>query len=213
MGIPVIGCSCAICSSNNPKNKRTRTSALIEIDGMNYLIDAGPDVREQLLKYKISHLEGLLLTHFHHDHTAGLDELRAFRLENKRPLPLLLSKETFDDLNVRFHYMFTSKRDQRMFIPQFEIHLLEEKKGEVQFQNLNVQYISYQQLNAHVLGFRFGSLAYIVDIKTYNEEIFEDLRGVKTLVLSALRNQSSPMHFTIEDAIYFANRVGAEKPI
>jgi phosphoribosyl 1,2-cyclic phosphate phosphodiesterase len=105
-GVPMIGCSCEVCSSQDPKNKRMRSSGLISVDRLQILIDAGPELRLQALRANISHLNAVLLTHAHADHIAGLDDLRAFYFLNKQRLPCFLSEETLAEIKGRYHYFF-----------------------------------------------------------------------------------------------------------
>lgn len=210
MGIPIIGCDCSICTSDNPSNKRLRPSALITINDRNFLIDAGPDLREQALRYQLKMLHGLLLTHAHNDHVAGLDELRMFFKYHGAPIPLLMSPETYHDVAARFAYIFKDSQQVSGLVPQFDIKLLAESQGEVEFADLKIGYVSYKQAGMRVNGFRFGDLAYISDIHDYSDAIFQQLTGVKTLVVTAIRFTPSPIHFSIDEAIAFSQKVGAE---
>ena len=106
LGVPVPGCQCAVCTSSSPFNKRLRPSALLQVGDRNFLIDCGPDFRQQALQYGIMHLNGILFTHAHYDHTAGVDELRAFTFRQKSSLPCIMSQETYADLHRRFFYIF-----------------------------------------------------------------------------------------------------------
>lgn len=210
MGIPVIGCECSVCRSENSNNKRLRPSALLTIDEKQILIDVGPDFRAQALKFGIKTIDGLIVTHCHHDHTAGIDELRVFNMRTKKSLPCLLSDYTAEDLRRRFTYMFVP-RDPRVLITQLDLTILEGDTGSVDFLGVPLQHVTFEQGGIPVNGFRIGNLGFISDIKHYDESIFETLAGVETLVLSALRNEPSPMHFTFEEAIAFAKRVGAKQ--
>lgn len=211
MGVPVIGCPCAVCTSPLAVNKRLRTSALVSVAGKELLIDAGPDFRLQALRYGISALDGLLLTHSHQDHIGGIDELRALHLRSKQPLPCLLSHVTLHHLKSSFHYIFKVDPLYPALLTRFDLHLLPEKRGAIEFAGLSLNYCTFHQLGLEVNGYRIGDLAYISDIREYPDTIFEDLAGVNNLVLSALRTQSSPMHFTIDEAVSFAKRVGAKQ--
>lgn len=210
MGIPVVGCHCEVCRSSSPFNKRLRSSALLEVFGKNFLIDAGPDFRMQALRAGLDTLDGMLLTHAHHDHTGGLDELRAFYLRTRRSLPCLLSDDTLRDVKSRYQYIFDPDPNYPALLPHFALRMLPDERGEIDFEAMRVRYFTYTQLSMAVNGFRFGDLAYVSDISHYPETIFEDLEGVRCLVLSALRFQPSPMHLTIDQAIAFAERVKAE---
>jgi phosphoribosyl 1,2-cyclic phosphate phosphodiesterase len=211
MGIPVIGCSCSVCKSENPKNMRMRSSILCTINGQHILVDCGPDFRQQALKYHIKNIDGLIVTHAHNDHIAGIDELRVLCLRSGKPIPCLLSADTAKDIKIRFKYLFEEREPYAGLLARFGMQEFERDRGDVVFQGIKMKYFSYKQLGMRVDGIRFGDLAYVSDIKEYNESIFEDLRGVKTLVLSALRFDSTKMHFSVDDAIKFAEKVGAEK--
>ncbi len=205
MGTPVIACSCDVCKSTDPKNHRLRPSALLTVGGKRFLIDAGPDFRTQALRAHMMDLDGVILTHTHHDHTAGLDDLRVFDFYHQKKLPCLLSKDSLEEIRQSYPFFFKPGKNR------FEFEVFENDFGEVSFGGFVWKYGSYTQNGMKVTGYRLGSLAYVLDIKEYSDEIFTFLKGVKTLVLSALRERPSPAHLTIEDAIIFAHKVGAEK--
>lgn len=211
MGIPVIGCSCPVCKSENPHNMRMRASIFCQIAGQAILVDCGPDFRQQALRHGIENVDGLIFTHAHNDHTAGIDELRVVCMRSGRPIPCLLSSDTAEDLKIRFNYLFEEREPYAGLVARFGMQEFERDRGEVVFQGIRIQYFSYHQLGMRVDGLRFGDLAYVSDIKDFPETIFEDLKGVKTLILSALRFQRTKMHFSVDDAIDFAKKVGAEK--
>lgn len=208
MGVPVVGCKCPVCLSENKRDKRLRSSGIVEVDGKKILIDCGPDFRMQALSHGIDHIDCCLLTHLHHDHTAGIDDLRALTVVKKEALPCYLSKETADDLKIRFGYVF--KKDRLRLLSRIQLIELNESRGNFAFQGLNIQYMTFTQADIKVFGFRFGSFAYLSDIKTFPETIFSDLEGVETLVLSALRYTPSPLHFMVDEAVDFARRAGAK---
>ncbi len=211
MGIPVIGCECAVCRSNSDFDKRLRPSALVTIGEKRFLIDTGPDLRQQALRYHLKVCDGILLTHAHNDHVAGMDELRLFYLYGgQKPLPLLLSPETYKDVSARFGYMFGLDPRVQGLMPAFDAHLLKEERGTTEFVGIKIGYCSYFQVGMKVNGFRFGDMAYISDIRNYPETIFEDLQGVRTLILTALRFTPSNIHLSVDEAVAFAERVGAE---
>lgn len=211
LGIPVIGCNCAVCTSDSPCNHRTRPSGLITIADKKLLIDCGPDFRFQALAHHIHHIDGLILTHAHQDHIAGIDELRVYYMRSKTALPCLLSEETAEDIRTRYHYIFKDRSITEKKMPRMTFQILEGEIGETLFQGIPIGYVSYEQAGMRVTGFRFGDLAYISDIRHYPESIFSHLEGVKTLVLSALRHTPSAFHFSIDEAVAFATRVGAEQ--
>ena len=210
-GIPVIGCECTVCHSLDPRNRRTRASIFIEFEGRHLLIDAGPDVREQLLTHRIQRVDGLLLTHTHYDHIAGLEELRVFNFRQQHAIPCLLSSESLVEVRQRFYYLFLDQVPEKNVTAQFDFRPLEALSGKTVFCDLPLAYMSYQQGHMHVLGFRFGDLAYITDIKSYPSSIFNALRNLKTLVVSALRFTPAPLQFTVDEAIDFARKIAPEQ--
>ncbi len=209
-GVPIIGCTCAVCSSQDPRNQRLRPSGLIRMGDRTLLIDVGPDFRQQALRHRISHLDGLLLTHTHYDHIAGIDELRVLNFRMKKSFPCLLSAASYRDLKTRYYYLFEEEAAPEYKAARLDCHVLPDDQGEIEFLGLKIGYISYTQADMQVNGFRIGDFAYISDIREYNEKIFDSLRGVRTLVLSALRAEPSRVHLTLDEAVAFAERVGAK---
>lgn len=209
MGIPVIGCDCSVCLSDNPKNKRLRPSVLLQIGHKNIVVDPGPDFRQQALKFYIDKLDGVILTHAHEDHVGGIDDLRIYILKYHQPIPLLLSQETLEDLEKRFYYIFhqTGQGVVTKFAPQ----VLREERGDTRFLDLPIRYFSYNQSGMKVTGFRMGEVAYVTDISESSGQMIEDLKGVQTLIVSALRHTPSEPHFTIDQAVDFSRKVGAKK--
>ena len=210
-GIPMIGCGCFVCASSNPANQRLRPSGLLKIGEKRILIDVGPDFRGQALRHQIDCLDGLLLTHTHYDHIAGIDELRAYYLHSHKRLPALLSSESMSDLKKRYDYLFQTPGTTKTLSAQIDFHLLSGDVGEIDFLGLKIGYMSYFQGGTKVNGFRIGDFAYISDIRDYDDSIFLSLSGVKKLVLSALRKEKSPLHLSLDEAVAFAEKVGAEE--
>ncbi|MEI6243268.1 MAG: MBL fold metallo-hydrolase [Chlamydiota bacterium] len=206
-GVPMVGCSCSVCTSSFKKNHRLRSSGFLEIGNRSFLIDVGPDFRKQFLTYNLSQMDGVIMTHAHYDHSGGLDDLRTLPYLRKKPIPFLLSLETLEELYLRFSYLFSTKKKS----PFFQFSLLENAIGEKTFLDYSFQYMSYFQAKTKVTGFRVGSFAYITDIRKYSLDILEKLQGVKTLVISSLRAKTSPVHFSIQEAINFGESIQAEK--
>ncbi|MFQ5730228.1 MAG: MBL fold metallo-hydrolase [Waddliaceae bacterium] len=211
MGVPVIGCHCEVCRSESSNNKRLRPSALLHMNQKNIVIDAGPDYRLQALKYNINHLDGVIFTHAHHDHTAGIDDLRAYYMHTGQVISCLLSNETVDDLRSRYHYIFANNKSKHQLTTSITLQVLERGRGEVSFLGLQVGYFTFEQAGMTVNGFRFGNLGFVSDISRYPESIFEDLEGIDILVLSALRFEPSPLHFNIDEAVDFSQRLGVKE--
>lgn len=212
-GVPMIACSCPVCLSTHPRNKRLRPSVLLTFPHKTLLIDTSPDLRTQALTHHLTHLDGVILTHTHYDHIAGIDELRVFFLKQQRPLPVLASATTFAELKKRYHYLFQERNTDISLTAQLAFEILEKKRGNTTFQDIPLSYFTYEQGGMEVTGFRFGTLAYVSDLSKYSETIFEELNGVKTLIVSALRKEETVMHLSIDQACAFAGRVGAERTI
>jgi phosphoribosyl 1,2-cyclic phosphate phosphodiesterase len=209
-GIPMIACRCNVCLSSSPYNSRLRSSGLLKIDGKVFLIDSGPDLRSQALKYKIDRLDGVLLTHTHFDHIAGIDELRVYYLSSRKKMPCLLSLDSLSDLRKRYDYLFHTG-DTVTLSAQLEFTTMDQDHGELDFLGVKFKYISYFQGGMRVNGFRFRNFAYVSDIRDYDPSIFTHLKGVQKLVLSAPRHEPSPLHLSLEEAVEFAKKVGAQE--
>ncbi len=211
MGIPHIGCPCEVCHSASAFNKRTRSAGLFTIQGKTLLLDVGPDFRMQALRHQITHLDGVLITHTHSDHIAGIDDLRVFYFVEHKKLPCLLSRETLQDIQLRYPYLFRPMpSDGKGIAAQLEFQVLEHDHGNAVFQGVQFSYFSYFQSGMKVTGFRYGNFAYVSDIREYDEKVFDHLKGVHTLVLSALRHHPTPMHFSLDEAIAFSRRANAK---
>lgn len=211
MGVPVIGCNCEVCLSPSPFNKRLRSASLIEIGDKKILLDIGPDFRVQALKFNISSIDALIVTHSHNDHISGLDDLRALFRKTTHSIPLYLSKETLLSLTQKFDYIFINPENNPTLLPSFDIHLLEKDRGDIEIVGNMIKYFTYEQSDMTVNGFRFGNLAYLSDIKNYPESIFEDIQGIETLIISSLRLTPSFLHFSVDEAIAFSRKAHAKK--
>jgi len=211
MGVPVVGCHCAVCTSLNPHNRRTRSACVVQTGSKAILIDAGPDFRFQALKHQLNSLDAVIFTHAHQDHVGGIDDLRPYFFYHQGPLPCYMSEETAKDVQMRFPYVFKTKNQSKSLLPKLDVRLLEGKRGTVNIEGIPFRYLTFSQVGMSVNGFIIGDLAYVSDIKEYPESIFDDLKGVKTLIVSALRRDENPIHFTVDEAVEFAQRVGAEK--
>jgi phosphoribosyl 1,2-cyclic phosphate phosphodiesterase len=198
-GIPVIACDCAVCRSKDPRDDRTRSSVLVETEGVRILIDAGPDMRWQLLREGVKELDAVLLTHEHMDHIAGMDDLRAFSFQHEPPRPVALyaSDSTLDAVKRVFAYAFSGANYPG--VPQFDPHPV----GHAPFQvnSVSVIPIEVMHLRMPVLGFRIGGLAYITDAKTIASSEREKIRGCDVLVINALRKESHISHLNLEEAL------------
>ncbi len=211
MGVPAIACSCEVCRSESPYNQRSRPGYLLTINDRKIFIDASQDIRDQVLRHHIMSIDGVILTHAHHDHTAGVDDLRAFYAVKQAPLSLLLSEATFSELKKRFAYIFCPEEEGPSLIPRFNIQFFGKAEGMVEFLGIQIHYFTFHQAGMAVNGFRIGNFAFLSDIREYPESIFDILKGVDTLVVSALRFTPSHLHFTVDEAVAFTNKVGAKR--
>lgn len=211
MGVPVIGCTCSVCQSTSAKDKRLRTSGLLTIDNKSILVDCGPDFRQQALNHNLRHIDGVILTHAHHDHTAGIDELRVYYMHTHQPIPCLMSLETADDIKNRFNYLFDSGLTVGRLTSKMDLLIQPQERGMVNFLGLDIKYMTYMQAGMKVNGYRIGNFAYITDIHEYPDSIFDDLAGVEVLVISALRFTPSHLHLTVDQAIDFSKKIQAKE--
>lgn len=201
-GIPLIGCNCETCRSNDPKDNRLRASALIETDTESLLVDAGPDFRQQLLRNKVSHLEGILLTHDHYDHVGGLDDVRPLGNIN-----VYAEQNVLSSIHRTMPYCFAGKPYPG--VPRIELHTI----GTDAFYIGNTRVIPLRAMHAKlpILGYRIGNLAYFTDAKTLPETTLQQLAGLEILVLNALRHEPHIAHITLDEAITMAGLIGARK--
>lgn len=208
-GIPVIGCHCPVCLSHSARNRRLRPSGLIRIGSNVFLIDCGPDFRQQALLHNIERLDALLLTHTHYDHIAGIDELRAYYIRDKKPMLCLLSRESLNEIQKRYDYLFLQRGHDSMRTAQFQFQALEDV-GSAAIEEIPFDYFSFVQRGMKVLGFRFGNFAYVTDIREYGDEVFSVLKGVQKLILGAISTKPSRAHFSVDEAVKFAHKTGAQ---
>lgn len=198
MGVPIIGCRCAVCLSPDPHNKRLRTSALLEVGGHTLLFDAGPDLRQQALAVGLSRLDAVLLTHAHADHISGLDDLRPLNFAQRAAIPLFGSALTLGMVRERFDYAF---RDGTDGSTRPALELLEVQHGApFQVQGVEILPFEVQHGTWPITGFRIGRLGYVTDASYIPPASLEQLRGLDLLVINALRQQAHPTHYTVEQA-------------
>lgn len=206
-GVPVLGCGCAVCRSMDPRDKRWRTAALLETDEARILIDAGPDIRMQLMPLEFKPLDAVLLTHVHYDHVGGLDDLRGFCVFGD--LNIYADKITSDQLHAAMPYCFTEKLYPG--VPLLKLHHVEPHQS-FTIKDVEVMPIQVMHGKLPILGYRFEKLAYITDMKTIGDAEMAYLDGVETLVVNALRfDKPHHSHQLVDDAIAFAHRVGAKR--
>ena len=206
-GIPVIGSSHPVCLSSNPKDKRLRVSVLIEWDNYVYVIDCGPDFRQQMLNAKCTKLDGIIFTHEHADHTAGLDDIRPFYFK-QGDIPVYAHKRVIKALEDRFEYIFETE-NKYAGAPGVTTHQIENKPFTLG--GINVIPINGMHYKLQVFGFRLNDFAYLTDMKTVEDKEIEKLKGVKVLVVNALREEQHVSHFNLDEALAFIDKVKPEK--
>jgi len=206
-GVPVIACNCEVCTSADPRDKRLRTSILIKAEGKTIVVDSGPDFRYQMLREKVQWLDAIVFTHEHKDHIAGLDDIRAFNYKQQAPIDVYAVLRVQAAIKREFYYIFEDHKYPG--IPQLTLHTIGDKPfniGRVNFIPIEVMHHKLP-----VLGFRINDFTYITDAKTVTEEEKEKIKGSKVLVVNALQTQTHISHFTLDEAIAFAEEIGAEK--
>jgi phosphoribosyl 1,2-cyclic phosphate phosphodiesterase len=206
-GVPVITCNCEVCTSTDPRDKRLRSSILIEGEGKVIVIDSGPDFRYQMLRAKVKHLDAIVFTHEHKDHIAGMDDIRAFNYRQESAIDIYATTRVQEALKREFSYVFAEMKYPG--IPEVKLHTIGLDPfmiGNLQFRSIEVMHYKLP-----VLGFRIGDFTYITDAKTISEHEKQKIKGTKTLVINALQIEKHISHFTFVEAIALAEEIGAEK--
>jgi len=208
MGVPTIGCDCAVCHSSDPRDRRTRPSILIEYNGHVVLIDTTPDFREQALRERIRRLDAVLYTHTHADHILGIDDLRPLSyLHKPAKLPLYAKPEAADFLRTMFSYIFEAKY-KFGGLPQVE---LQSMAAPIDLFGATFTPVTIIHGEARIYGFRFGSAAYLTDHSEIPEESYSLLQGLDILFLDALRHKPHPTHSTVEQSLAIVERVKPQR--
>jgi len=206
-GVPVIACHCEVCTSEDKKDNRLRTSLLIEGYGQVIVIDSGPDFRYQMLRAHVQHLDAIVFTHEHKDHIAGMDDIRAFNYKQNAPVEVYADQRVQIALKREFSYVFDDFKYPG--VPQLNLHTIGLDPfsiGKIKFIPIEVMHFKLP-----VLGFRINDFTYITDAKSVSEQEREKIKGSKILVINALQKQYHISHFTLDEAIDFANEMGADK--
>ena len=203
-GVPMIGCNCAVCTSADARDKRLRSSILIQSAQTNLVIDTGPDFRQQMLTYDVKKLDGVLLTHAHKDHIAGLDDVRAYNFFQKKPMPVYASAATIKRVKVEFDYAFAEVK--YVGVPSIDLHEINET-DRFTVGDIEVEPIPVMHLHMPVLGFRLGNFTYITDANLIDEASKQKIKGSEVLVLNALRKEPHISHFTLQEATDLANEL------
>lgn len=205
-GVPVINCDCPVCTSSNPKNKRMRCSVMIEIGSTNILIDASIDMYRQFIAYPYERIDAILFTHAHADHIFGLDELRRFNHLQNEAIPIYGNIEAMNRIKHIFNY---SSHDGQLVpgVPNFTINCIDKV---FTLKKIKIIPVSFMHGKDKILGYRINNFAYCTDVSFIPKESYTLLQNLDVLVLGALRERKHPRHFSLEEAITEANKIGAK---
>ena len=206
-GIPVIGCTDEVCLSKDSKDKRLRSSVLIEWDEYAYVIDCGPDFRQQMLAANVMNINGILLTHFHADHTAGLDDIRPFSQKNGN-IPFYAVRDVIENLKERFAYIFTTKNK---YLGAPNVVLNEIKNKAFRLHNIDVLPIEVLHGKIKIFGYRFKNFAYITDANSIDQSEKQKMHDLDVLVINALRIFKHPTHFNLQEALDLIEEIKPQK--
>jgi phosphoribosyl 1,2-cyclic phosphate phosphodiesterase len=208
-GVPMIGCECATCRSDDPHDRRLRPSLLIRgDDGTSVLVDAGPDLREQALTHRITRVDAVVFTHGHADHILGIDDLRRYNHLMGTPMRLFGDALTLDEIKRMFGYAFDPKTPKGGGIPQLE---LIEMQAPVEIGSLRIVPVPIWHGKRPILGLRVGRFAYLTDCSGIPEASWPLLDGIEIVVIDALRHKPHPTHFTLQEAIAASRRIAARQ--
>lgn len=196
-GIPVIACSCPVCKSINPKDKRLRCSLKIDYEDKCFVIDVGPDFRQQMLRSQTPKVDALLITHEHRDHIGGLDEVRSYNFKHKMDMPVYAELRTIQIIRQSFSYMFDNDYPG---LPRVQLEVI---SPGIPFQTNSVSFTPLRIFHGKlpIIGYRIGNFAYLTDVRTLPDETIQALVGVDTLVISALHHRPHHSHNTLAEAL------------
>lgn len=207
-GVPVLGCDCEVCRSRDPRDKRMRAAALLRSGGESFVVDTGPDFRTQLLRERVKSVSGVLITHEHNDHTAGIDDLRPYCFRQKIDMPVYCLPRVAKDLRSRFAYAFSDYPG----VPRLDIR--ERAFGDtVSFGGQNIQLLEVTHGQLPIFGFRWGGIVYLTDVKSLPEETIAACSGADTVIISALHHGGTHSHLSVEEALAYLREIGCRRGI
>lgn len=207
-GVPVIACDCEVCHSTDPLDKRLRCSIMISAEEQNFVIDSGPDFRQQMLKYGVKSLRAIIFTHEHKDHLAGMDDVRAFNYREKRDMEIFCTDEVKKALRREFHYVFSNERYPG--IPNVNLNRIVNEPFKLPDGPILIP-IEVMHYKMPVFGYRIGDFTYITDAKTISDKETEKVKGSKILIVNALHRSEHISHFNLEEALAFIEKIKPEK--
>lgn len=205
----MIACPCAVCHSSDVRDSRLRTSVLIEVDGKTIVIDTGPDFRQQMLRADVKNLDAVFFTHAHKDHTAGLDDVRAYNHVQQKPMDVYAEELVQDAIKQEFSYVFA--KNKYPGIPEITLHIIDEKPFNMQ--GIPVVPIRAMHLHLPILGFRIYDFTYITDANYISDDEKEKIKGSKCFVINGLRKQNHISHFSLDEAIQLLEEIKPQKGI
>ncbi len=237
-GIPMIGCDCPVCTSEDPRDSRLRASVLVEYCGLSVLVDAGPDFRYQMLRAGVRHLDAILLTHNHKDHTGGIDDVRSFNLLEAKPINIYCQDYVYTSLKREYSYAFPVDGKLYPGAPEIHVHVIGNEPFGVHSNKceetlvwesgfgyrhlppaskeecpdveiIPIQGWHHKEKKLSVLGFRFGNIAYLTDLNRIDEEEFEKLKGLDYVTVNCVKRTPHHSHFSLPEALAFFDKVGA----
>lgn len=208
-GVPVIGCTCAVCQSNHPKNKRWRSSCLFETQGKHILVDTGPDLRQQCLTHKIPKVDAVLITHVHADHVHGIDDLRLYNAMQNGAIPIYSTEKNLNTLANMFSYIFKPNFNYPSLIPSFDCRTIAEEAFDCE--GVRVQPILCHHGDRFMTtNFRIGNIAWLTDVNKIPESSYKLLKNLDYLFIDGLREAPHQTHFTMTEALGEAQKIGAK---
>lgn len=206
-GVPVVGCNCEVCQSKDPKDQRLRSSLYVEKGNTRILVDAGPDLRQQLLRSAIHDIDAVLISHEHQDHTAGLDELRAINFIQNHSIPIYCTEQVERRLREQYSYIFNNSGYPG--IPQISFKRLLETKFSIGA--IEIEPLKMWHAQLAVTAFRFGNLAYLTDVNRIPDEELPKLKDLEVLIINALRQEPHHSHFTLQEVVAIGDQLEVPK--
>jgi phosphoribosyl 1,2-cyclic phosphate phosphodiesterase len=207
-GVPVIACDCHVCASSDPFDKRLRSSIMISVNGQNYVIDSGPDFRQQMLNHSVKSLRAVIFTHEHKDHLAGLDDVRAFNYREQRDMEIYCTDQVKEALHREFHYVFKAERYPG--IPSLNLNRIENAPFKL-IDGPVLRPVEVMHYKMRVFGYRLGDFTYITDAKTVSSKEIYKIKGSKILIINALHQSEHLSHFNLKEALEFIEEVKPER--
>ena len=208
-GVPAIGCDDPVCLSDNPRNKRLRPSIVIQTEESTLLVDTSPDLRQQALVHSLKKIDAVIYTHFHADHTFGIDDLRVFNMIMKKTIPCYAFNNTLKVLRQNFEYIFGENNKHKGFKPRLTLNQINDEIFEAA--NFRILPIELDHAGTKVMGIRIGDFVYATDCSSISESSLEKMQGVKTLIIDALRHRPHPSHLTVDQAVEISGFLSPEK--